>query len=178
MWPKGGRASRWVPPTIEPQCSKARSLTECWTGVSQSGVRESLEDAMNASIPTGNLEAEAIRAVQRDRSAALLSGNMQAAERVHADDFQLVTPLGAVFSKAQYLGAVEAGIIRYAVMELDSPVDVRVHGDVALTRYRVRIEVEVQGQRYAPVVYWFTDAYEKREARWQIVWSQGTGITG
>ena len=132
---------------------------------------------MNASIPTGNLEAEAVRAAQRERSAALLSGDMQKAERVHADDFQLVTPLGAVFSKAQYLGAVEAGIIKYSVMELDSPVDVRVHGDVALTRYRVQIEVEVQGQRYARAGYWFTDAFEKREGRWQIVWSQGTEIT-
>jgi ketosteroid isomerase-like protein len=132
---------------------------------------------MNASIPTGNLEEEAVRAVQRERSVALLSGDMQAAERVHPDDFQLVTPLGAVFSKAQYLGAVEAGIIRYSVMELDSPVDVRVHSDVALTRYRVQIEVEVQGQRYARAGYWFTDAFEKREGRWQIVWSQGTGNT-
>jgi len=132
---------------------------------------------MNASIPTGNLEAEAVRAAQRERSAALLSGDMQKAERVHADDFQLVTPLGAVFSKAQYLGAVEAGIIKYSVMELDSPVDVRVHGDVALTRYRVQIEVEVQGQRYARAGYWFTDAFEKREGRWQLVWSQGTEIT-
>ena len=132
---------------------------------------------MNLSAPTGNLEAEDIRAVQRERSAALLTGDMQVAESVHADDFQLITPLGAVFSKAQYLGAVKAGIIRYAVMELDSPVDVRVHGDLALTRYRVQIEVEVQGQAYARTAYWFTDAYEKREERWQIVWSQGTGIT-
>ena len=133
---------------------------------------------MNISVPTGNLEAEELRAVQRERSAALLAGDMRAAELVHADDFQLITPLGTVFSRAQYLGAVEAGIIRYAVMELDSPVDVRVHGDVAVTRYRAQIEVEVQGQKYARAAYCFTDAYEKREGRWQIVWSQGTGITG
>jgi len=132
---------------------------------------------LSLSVPTSNLEAEDVLSAQRERSAALLAGDMQAAELVHADDFQLVTPLGAVFSKAQYLGAVEAGIIRYVVMELDSPVDVRVHGDVALTRYRVQIEVEVQGQRYARAAYWFTDVYEKREGRWQVVWSQGTGIT-
>ena len=34
----------------------------------------------------------------------------------------------------------------------------------------------VQGQRYQKAGYWFTDAYEKREGRWQIVWSQVTGI--
>jgi ketosteroid isomerase-like protein len=136
-----------------------------------------MEDAMNASAPTGNLEAEAIRAIQRKRSAALLAANIQAAREIHADDFQLVTPLGAVFSKDQYLGAVEAGVLKYAILELDSPVDVRVYGDVALIRYRAQIEIDVQGQRYPRAAYWFTDAYEKREGRWQIVWSQGTGIT-
>jgi len=132
---------------------------------------------MDLSAPTEKPEAEDIRAVQLERSAALLTSDMQVAESIHADDFQLITPLGALFSKAQYLGAVEAGIIRYTVMELDSPVDVRVHGDLALVRYRAQIEVEVQGQAYARAAYWFTDAYEKREGRWQILWSQGTGIT-
>jgi hypothetical protein len=32
-----------------------------------------------------------------------------------------------------------------------------------------------EGQ-YPRAPYWFTDAYEKRDGRWQIVWSQGTGI--
>jgi ketosteroid isomerase-like protein len=139
---------------------------------------ENLENAMDLSAPTDKPEAEDIRAVQRERSAALLTGDMQAAESIHADDFQLITPLGALFSRAQYLGAVEAGIIRYTAMELGSPVDVRVHGDLAPARYRAQIEVEVQGQAYARAAYWFTDAYEKREGRWQILWSQGTGITG
>ena len=31
-------------------------------------------------------------------------------------------------------------------MELDSPVDVRLYDDLALLRYRVQIEVVVQGQ--------------------------------
>lgn len=60
-------------------------------------------------------------------------------------------------------------------MEFDSPVDVRLYDDVALLRYRVQIEVVVQGQRYAPARYWFTDAYERRDGRWQVVWSQDTG---
>src|SRR3954468_11426994 len=130
---------------------------------------------MNISAPvTGG--ADAIRSVQRERSAALLEANIQAARRIHADDFQLITPLGAVFSKDQYLGAVEAGVIKYSVMELDSAVHVRLYGDVALIRYRAQIEVDVQGQTYPRADYWFTDAYERRDGRWQIVWSQGTGI--
>ena len=122
------------------------------------------------------MDTEAIRTIQRERSAALLAADIPAARGIHADDFQLVTPLGAVFSREEYLGAVEAGIIKYLAMELDSPVDVRLYHDVALLRYRVQIEVVVQGQRYPQARYWFTDAYERRDGRWQIVWSQGTGI--
>lgn len=101
---------------------------------------------------------------------------MEVARKLHADDFQLITPLGAVFSKEEYLGAVAAGHIHYLVCELDSPIDVRTYGTVALIRYRAQIEIEVQGQRYARAPYWFIDAYEWRDDRWQVVWSQGTGI--
>ena len=123
------------------------------------------------------ITAETVAAKQSERSAALLNADMQAAESIHADDFQLITPLGAVFSKEQYLGAVTAGIIRYSALELDSPVDARVYGEVAVLRYRTQIEVEVQGQLYPRAAYWFTDVYEKRDEQWQIVWSQGTGVT-
>jgi hypothetical protein len=73
-----------------------------------------------------------------------------------------VTPLGAVFSKEEYLGAVAAGILHYLAWELDSPIDVRMYHDVALIRYRAQIEIEVQGQLYPRAPVWFTDAYEKR----------------
>src|SRR5215468_2699856 len=102
--------------------------------------------SMDQSAKT--LEIDAIRAIQLQRSAALLKADIQAAGRIHADDFELVTPLGSVFSKEQYLGAVAAGIIKYTAIELDSPVKVRMYSDVALVRYRTEIEVEVQGQSY------------------------------
>jgi len=124
-----------------------------------------------------SITAETVLTKQSERSAALLNADMQAAESIHADDFQLITPLGAVFSKEQYLGAVAAGIIRYLALELDSPVDARVYGEVAALRYRTQIEVEVQGQLYPRAAYWFTDVYEKRDEQWQIVSSQGTGVT-
>jgi len=129
---------------------------------------------MEASLAAGI--SEAVQAIERERLAALLKADIQTAGRIHADDFQLITPLGAVFSKDQYLGAVAAGVIKYVVMELESQVDARVYGDVVLIRYRAAIEIDVQGQRYPRASYWFTDAYEKRDERWQIVWSQGTGI--
>lgn len=81
-----------------------------------------------------------------------------------------------MLSKERYLGAVAAGHIDYLAMELDSAIDVRIYEDVSLIRYRAQIEIEVQGQKYPRASYWFSDAYEKRDGQWQIVWSQGTGI--
>ena len=130
---------------------------------------------MEASLAAGI--SGAVQGVAGERVAALLNVDIHTAGRIHADDFQLVTPLGAVFSKDQYLGAVTAGVIKYVSMELESQVGARVYGDVVLIRYRTSIEVDVQGQRFPRASYWFTDAYEKRDQRWQIVWSQGTGIT-
>jgi ketosteroid isomerase-like protein len=128
------------------------------------------------SSPASSAAADEVRSAAQRRLSALLTNDKEVASQIHADDFQLVTPLGAVFSKEEYLGAVAAGIIHYLAMELDSPIDVRLYHDVALIRYRAQIEVEVQGQAYPRAPYRFTDAYEKRDGHWRIVWSQGTGI--
>ncbi len=131
---------------------------------------------MDTSLSTTRFEADELRATESERLRALLNGDMEVARKLHADDFQLVTPLGAVFSKEEYLGAIAAGHLHYLACELDSSIDVRTYGKVALIRYRAQIEIEVQGQRYARAPYWFIDVYERREDRWQVVWSQGTGI--
>ena len=128
------------------------------------------------SSQASSVAADDVRAAAQKRLSALITGDKEVAWQIHADDFQLVTPLGAVFSKEEYLGAVAAGIIHYLAMELDSVIDVRMYDDVALIRYRAQIEVEVQGQGYPRAPYRFTDAYEKRDGQWRIVWSQGTGI--
>ena len=101
---------------------------------------------MEASLVTGIREA--VEAIERKRLAALFKADMPTAERIHADDFQLITPLGAVFSKGEYLEAVATGVIKYVAVELESAVDARVYRDVVLIRYRAAFEVDVQGQRY------------------------------
>jgi len=131
---------------------------------------------MDTTSSPASSAADDVRSAEQKRLSALITGDMEVSRQLHADDFQLVTPLGAVFSKEEYLGAVAAGIFHYLAIQLDSPIDVRMYHDVALIRYRTQIEIEVQGQRYPRAPYWFTDVYEKRDGQWQIVWSQGTGI--
>lgn len=116
-----------------------------------------------------------VRATERERLRALVSRDIEAARHLHADDFQLINPLGGTLSKDQYLGAVAAGEINYLVWETES-IEVRLYRDMALIRYRSQLEIVVQGQIVPRRHYWHTDAYERRDGRWQVVWSQATAV--
>ncbi len=127
------------------------------------------------SAPDRDAEADVIRAAERDRLRALVQADVQRARELHADEFQLINPRGESLSKEQYLGGIASGQIDYLVWEPVSPIDVRMHGEAAVIRYRSKLEIVVQGQQVPLQHYWHTDSYERRDGRWQVVWSQATG---
>ena len=57
-------------------------------------------------------------------------------------------------SKREYIGGIEGGMIDYKLWEADSPIQVRLHGDVAAIRYRALIEIAVQGELQPRQVPW------------------------
>ncbi len=120
-------------------------------------------------------EVDHIRDIERQRLRALVEADMGVARKLHAQDFQLITPTGEAFSKEQYLGLVQSGDIDYRVWRPDT-IDVRLSGDTAVLRYSSHIEMVIRGRRMPPGDYWHTDYYEKRNGRWQDVWSQATEI--
>jgi hypothetical protein len=133
-------------------------------------------NAVSANINSGRSEMDEVRETERHRLRALVSRDIDAARPLHADDFQLINPLGGTLSKEQYLGAVAAGEIHYLLWQPES-IEVRLYGDLALIRYRSQIEIVVQGRMVPRQHYWHTDAYEKRGGQWQVVWSQATAVT-
>lgn len=130
---------------------------------------------MEQLTPSATAEADFLRATERARLRALVGKDVKAAEQLHADDFQLITPGGTTLSKAEYLDRVAAGAIDYQVWEFDSPIEVRLYGQAAVIRYRSHVEI-VTGGGEQSVRSWHTDVYEKRDERWQVVWSQATVI--
>jgi hypothetical protein len=120
-------------------------------------------------------EVEILRETERERLRALVEADMDVAERLHAHDFQLINPVGAALSREQYLGGIASGDIDYLVWEPDS-IEVRLYGDGAVIRYRARLEIVAFGQPMPLSQFWHTDAYEKRDGQWQVVWSQATEI--
>ena len=121
-------------------------------------------------------EAELLRATERERLQALVTGDVARAERLHADDFQLINPLGGVLSRAQYLGGIAAGQIRYLHWE-PGTIAVRVYGAAAAIRYQAELEIVVQGRHIPRQRYWHTDVYERRGTQWQVVWSHATAAS-
>jgi hypothetical protein len=125
-----------------------------------------------ASVNAQN-EDDQLRATERARLRSLVEADVEAARRMHADDFQLVDPSGATSSKEQYLGQVASGELDYVTWEPET-IDVRRYGDGAVLRYRAQAQAIFRGQRIPLRSFWHTDVYEKRNGRWQAVWSQAT----
>jgi hypothetical protein len=115
--------------------------------------------------------------VERKRLRALVEADLAVADQLHASDYQLITPGGDSFSKEEYLQGVASGEIDYLVWDPEE-INVHLHDDSACLRYRSTIEIIVGGRVSGPGQYWHTDFYERRDDRWQVVWSQATQIVG
>jgi uncharacterized protein DUF4440 len=87
----------------------------------------------------------------------------------------LITPSGDTLTKEDYLGAVASGGVDYLKWEPEA-IEVRLYGSAAIIRYRSLLEIVVSGHKAEPGRFWHTDAYEKRDGRWQVVWSHATAI--
>ena len=120
--------------------------------------------------------ADELRAVERERLRALVNADVETARRLHADDFQLINPLGGSVSKDQYLGAVASGDVRYLEWK-PGRIEVKLYADAAVLRYEATLKIAVKGLPDAPSGhFWHTDLYERRNGQWQAVWSQATQV--
>ena len=117
-----------------------------------------------------------IRAIERERLMALVAADQSALERLHADDFQVVSPLGSAFAKGDYIPRVISGQLDYLRWE-PQEIEVRLYGSVAAIRYRALAEVVSRGTRLPTMETWNTGLYERRKGRWSIVWFQVTEIS-
>lgn len=121
-------------------------------------------------------EVELLRSTERERLRALVSGDVERAAQLHADDFQLINPLGGALSKDQYLGGISSGQIHYLYWEPEAIV-VRLYGGAAVMRYQSELEIVVQGRHIPRQRYWHTDLYERHGSQWQVVWSHATAAS-
>jgi hypothetical protein len=116
-----------------------------------------------------------LAAIERERLQVLVELDLDRARALHADDFQLVTPSGRALSREAYLEAVRTREIAYAAWE---PGEIAVWrwGDATVIRYQSEMAFTVDGATTPATRCWHTDLYERRDGRWQVVWSQATRI--
>jgi hypothetical protein len=120
-------------------------------------------------------EADLLRATERERLRALVEGNIEVAQQLHADDFQLINPAGGALSKTEYLGGIASGYLKYLIWEPET-IGVRIQGAMAVIRYQSHLQIIVGGNTSPLGRFWHTDTYEKQHGHWQVVWSQATEI--
>ena len=111
--------------------------------------------------------------LERARLRALVEHDLETAAALHAEDYELITPGGAVLTRSDYLDAIATGNLRYDVFEPSGPIRARVHAESAILRYRARVHVAWEGGSDVAEL-WHTDYWERRGERWQAVWSQAT----
>jgi len=126
------------------------------------------ESPTGQPVPT----ADFFRRLEAERTQALVTQDMACAERLHATDYQLITPFGKTFDRASYLCAVASSPF-YASWEIGA-MDVRMSPGMAIVRYRARLGFP-SGKA---IDCWHTDSYELRNGQWQAVWSQATQVPG
>ncbi len=109
------------------------------------------------------------------RIVALVQPDMPALERLHAPDYQLITPTGRSFTRERYLGMLASGDLRYLRWEPEV-VAVRSCDNMAVVRYVATLQLGTPQEPGTAFRCWHTDSYELRGGTWQAVWSQATKI--
>ena len=113
--------------------------------------------------------------MERERLSLLVAGDVEAARRLHSEDFQLVNPVGRALSRDQYMQSLSSGYLDYVAWD-PGPIEVRIAGPLAAIRYRSELQVTLGGEPRPRLPHWHTDVYRKTGGRWQVVWSQATEI--
>ncbi len=121
-------------------------------------------------------DAHLIRSLERQRLTAVVQADMPTLRRLHASDFQLVTPYGDVQDRDEYLESLASGQLDYLRFEPTSPVRVRRYDRAAVVRYRSEIDIVVVGLGRLSHQVWHTDVYELDGRRWRVVESHATAI--
>ncbi|AKU17882.1 nuclear transport factor 2 family protein [Luteipulveratus mongoliensis] len=115
--------------------------------------------------------------LEKRRLRALVERDMSVADRIHAADYELISPGGRTHTKDAYLADVASKRLEYLVFEPTTPIAVRESAGLIVLRYAARIRLSIGVADEVEFRAWHTDHYEKRDGEWVVVWSQATQIS-
>ena len=126
---------------------------------------------MNAPVPPTALpDEEFFRALEAERTRALVSRDVAAIRRLHSPDYELISVPGRVLSLERYLSLMAIDVF-YAKWE-HGPMRVQISTGMAAVRYQAKITFP-SGKA---IDCWHTDIYKLLAGSWQAVWFQATQL--
>jgi hypothetical protein len=143
------------------------------------GVTAATPMAIAAAAPIANAgtarsAADQVRTAERTLLRAAVDGDTRTAGALLAPGFQQIDVTGTPETRADYLANIGGGI-DFVTLKPIKPISVRVYGDNAVTRVKLRFKVVAQGLTVQHQG-WTTDLFERCNGRWKVVWSQSTAI--
>jgi hypothetical protein len=115
-------------------------------------------------------DADFFRALEAERTRALVDRDIPAIRRLHSPEYELISPPGRVMTLERYLSLMAIDVF-YAKWE-HGPIKVQVAPGMAAVRYQATITFP-SGK---VVVCWHTDIYSLQSGSWKAVWSQATQL--
>lgn len=116
------------------------------------------------------MNEDSFRRLEVDRTRAIVARDMEAMERAHAAEYELITPAGRVLTRKRYFELIAEAPF-YSAWE---------HGLMAVRATAAMASVKYQARLTFPsgkiIECWHTDIYELRGNVWQAVWSQATQL--
>ena len=121
----------------------------------------------------GNVE-QSLKALTEQARQAALKGDVTAVDKLLADDFIGINPVGETNTKADVLELFKSGKLKYDAFEI-SDMKVRVYGETALVNASANVkghlgDIDISGQ-FRAVRVWV-----KRKGQWQTVSFQSTRV--
>jgi hypothetical protein len=143
------------------------------------GVTAATPIAIAAATPAANAgtarsAADQVRTAERTLLRAAVDDDTHTAGALLAPDLQQIDVTGTPETRADDLANIGGGI-DFVTLKPIKPISVRVYGDNAVARVKLRFKVVAHG---VTVQHngWTTDLFERRDGHWKVVWSQSTAV--
>lgn len=126
-----------------------------------------------AAAQTDATAAELLR-VQQHRLEATTANDLEALERILADELTYTHTTGQTETKNEFLATLRSGRLRYDAIE-PADVQVRIYGDTGVVTGRAHLQVQTPIRAVALDLR-FLEVYVRRDGRWQLVAYQSTRL--
>jgi ketosteroid isomerase-like protein len=129
----------------------------------------------SANVRRAQAIGEELRALVRQWADAVKAHDVEAVDRIQADQYIFTSPGGKVWTKTEALESVRAGDLQIESYEM-SEMEVALHGDMGIVTYRVDWkgtfrDADISGPQRV------SDVFVKQDGRWRCVASAATRIS-